>query len=73
MKSITPFLICYIFKGDSYYALQRVNLFIEKIVKKKEVWQTLESFYLSNRIVQNDDIPSLEPLLIKLFLEKSSF
>jgi hypothetical protein len=73
MKSIAPFLICYIFKGPSYYALQRANLFIEKMLIQKETWQKLENFYRTNRIVQKNDISSLEPLITEIFIEKKSF
>ena len=72
MKSITPFLVCYIFKGDSYYAMQRVKLLISKIESNEEVWQMLQQFYQQNRIIQKDDIPSLNLIVNKIFIEKSN-
>ena len=71
MESISPFLICYIYKGASYYAIQRVKSFIEKIQNNKEMWQILENYYQSNRIIQKEDIPSLNMMVNKIFIEKS--
>jgi hypothetical protein len=41
MKSLPPFFISYIFKGQSYYALQKLNMFIEKLEKKEDIWKKL--------------------------------
>ena len=71
MKSISPFLICYIFKGPSYYAIQRVKLLNSKIKSNEEVWQTLQHFYQTNRIIQTEDIPYLNLMINKIFIEKS--
>jgi hypothetical protein len=71
MESISPFLICYIYKGASYYALQCVKSFIEIIQNNKQVWQLLDQFYQSNRIIQKEDIPSLNMIVNKIFIEKS--
>ena len=71
IKSIAPFLVCYIFKGASYYALQRVKLLISKIESNEEVWQTLQHFFQTNRIIQKEDIPSLNMMINKIFIEKS--
>ena len=71
MEAISPFLICYIYKGASYYALQRVKSFIEKIQNNKKVWEILEKFYQSNRIIQKEDIPSLNMMVSKIFIEKN--
>ncbi|GAG88085.1 unnamed protein product, partial [marine sediment metagenome] len=42
MNSISPFLTCYVFKGKSYSAQQRIKYFIEELRKEKTVWQTLK-------------------------------
>ncbi|UCC19571.1 MAG: tetratricopeptide repeat protein [Promethearchaeota archaeon] len=71
MKSIPPFFITYIFKGDSYYAHQKINYFIDHIQKEEDIWQNLlKSFQLSQPI-QLNDIPLLESLISEIFITKS--
>ncbi|GAH34518.1 unnamed protein product, partial [marine sediment metagenome] len=71
MKSIPPFFICYIFKGDSYYALQKVNYFIDHIQKENEIWQNLLKSFQVNQTVQLKDIPLLESLITETFISES--
>ncbi|MFW9782838.1 MAG: hypothetical protein ACFFFB_11200, partial [Candidatus Heimdallarchaeota archaeon] len=42
INSLTPFFMCYIFKGQSYSAQHRLNHFLEKIKNDKEIWQNFE-------------------------------
>ncbi|MFX1324553.1 MAG: tetratricopeptide repeat protein [Promethearchaeota archaeon] len=71
INSITPFFICYIFKGQSYSAHHRLNYFLEKIKNDKEIWQVFEKYYNTNQEIQLDDIPSLEPLIKELFFDRT--
>lgn len=68
MSSISPFFICYIFKGQSYSAQQRIRVFIEKIKCDKEIWQTFEKCYHMSKELQIRDIPAFEILINSLFL-----
>jgi len=70
MNSITPFLLCYVYKGQSYTAQNRMNLFINKLKSNKKVWKSFENSYRMNKKIKIDDIPELEPLISKIFLEK---
>ncbi|MFW9783933.1 MAG: tetratricopeptide repeat protein, partial [Candidatus Heimdallarchaeota archaeon] len=70
MNSISPFFMCYIFKGQSYTAHQRLLYFIDKLRSDKEVWQSLELYHLKNQEIQLQDIPSLETLIKDVFIEK---
>jgi len=70
MKSVAPFFICYIFKGESYYALQRIKYFVEN-VQKEGLWQKLIKFFQSNRSIHLKDIPMLESLITETFINKS--
>ncbi|MFW9818841.1 MAG: tetratricopeptide repeat protein [Candidatus Thorarchaeota archaeon] len=69
MNSISPFLMCYVYKGQSYSAQKRIKSFINEIKNKKELWNTFKKFYLRNQKIQMKDIPSLEPLIKKIFLK----
>ncbi|MFX0000905.1 MAG: tetratricopeptide repeat protein [Candidatus Hodarchaeota archaeon] len=71
MNSLEPFLACYLFKGQSYLAQQRVAKFIDKVKEDAVIWKTFNDFNLASRLVQLKDIPSLEPLINEIFIDKS--
>jgi tetratricopeptide (TPR) repeat protein len=68
MKSIPPFFISYIFKGNSYHALQKINYFIDRIQKEDIIWQKLLKSFQMNQTVHLKDISSLEPLIKEIFI-----
>ncbi|NVM35900.1 MAG: tetratricopeptide repeat protein [Candidatus Lokiarchaeota archaeon] len=71
MNSVSPFLMCYVFKGQSYSAQIRIRYFIDKIKHDEPVWQTFKKFHQVNKEVQLKDIPSLEPLINEIFIRKT--
>ncbi|MFX1587276.1 MAG: tetratricopeptide repeat protein [Promethearchaeota archaeon] len=71
MNSMSPFLMCYVFKGQSYSAQQRITYFIDKLQSDELVWQTFEKFFRVNKEIQINDIPSLKTLINEIFIEKS--
>ena len=71
LNSVSPFFICYVFKGQSYSAQQKVRAFIDKIQSDKLVWQTFRKFYQLNKEIQLKDIPSLEPLIKEIFIDRT--
>ncbi|MFX1365439.1 MAG: tetratricopeptide repeat protein [Promethearchaeota archaeon] len=71
MNSVSPFLICYVYKGQSYSAQQRIRTFIDKIQNDELVWQTFKKFYQLNQEIQLKDIPSLESLIKEIFIDKN--
>ncbi len=62
-------MLC-VYKGQSYSAQQRLKYFIKKIQNQEQVWQTFSKYYQVNKEVQLEDIPSLEPLIKEIFIEK---
>ncbi|MFX0000896.1 MAG: tetratricopeptide repeat protein [Candidatus Hodarchaeota archaeon] len=70
LKSIPPFFISYIYKGDSYYALQKLNYFIDHI-QVEDIWHSLLKSFKVNQSIHLKDIPSLESLITKTFITKS--
>ncbi|MFW9825843.1 MAG: tetratricopeptide repeat protein, partial [Candidatus Thorarchaeota archaeon] len=70
MMPLQPFLVCYIFKGDSYFAHQKIENFLNSIQKDRLIWQSLQEFFQKSKSVQLDSIPSLESLITEIFLEK---
>lgn len=71
MNSVSPFLMCYVYKGQSYAAQQRIRYFIEELQGDKDTWQTFKDYYRLNKEIQIEDIPSLELLISKIFIDKS--
>ncbi|MFX1316776.1 MAG: tetratricopeptide repeat protein [Promethearchaeota archaeon] len=71
MNSVSPFFMCYVYKGQSYSAHNRIKSFINEIQSDKEAWDTFEKFYNLNKEVQLKDIPSLEPLIKEIFIDKT--
>ncbi|MFX0024131.1 MAG: tetratricopeptide repeat protein [Candidatus Hermodarchaeota archaeon] len=72
MNSIPPFLMCYIYKGPSYSAQNRIKSFINEIKSEKELWNKFEKFYQMNKKIRIEDIPSLETLIKDTFITKST-
>jgi hypothetical protein len=71
MKSASPFLVCYLFKGQSYLAQHRIRYFVESIQKDHLIWETINKFYLTSQEIQVKDIPRLDPLITEIFIEKN--
>ncbi|MHA1191484.1 MAG: tetratricopeptide repeat protein [Promethearchaeota archaeon] len=71
MKAIPPFFISYIFKGDSYYALQKVDYFTDHLQKENEIWQNLLKSFQTNKTIQLKDDPLLESLITEIFITKT--
>ncbi|MFX1388677.1 MAG: tetratricopeptide repeat protein, partial [Promethearchaeota archaeon] len=69
MMRLKPFLVCYIFKGYSYFAHRKIKQFIESIQNDNLIWQSLENFSQMSKFVQAESIPSLESLITKIFIE----
>ncbi|MFX0007585.1 MAG: tetratricopeptide repeat protein [Candidatus Hermodarchaeota archaeon] len=71
MNSISPFLMCYVYKGQSYSAQNRIKSFITNIKSNKELWDRFNKFYQMNRKIDTTDIPSLESLIQEIFIQKN--
>ena len=65
-----PFLACYIFKGDSYFAHHKIKNFLDSVQSDSFIWQSLQNFFQKSKSVQLEDIPSLELLIKEIFVEK---
>jgi hypothetical protein len=70
MNAISPFIICYLFKGQSFLAQQRMKHFVDAIQNDKIIWKTIKKYYQANRLVQENDIPSLDLLVNEVFIER---
>jgi tetratricopeptide (TPR) repeat protein len=71
LKSIPPFFISYIFKGDSYYAFQKLNNFVDQIKKEDSIWQYLVKSFKVNQVIHLKDIPLLNSLITEMFINNT--
>jgi hypothetical protein len=71
MNAISPFIVCYLFKGQSFLAQQRMKHFVDKIQNNKKIWEPIKKYYQANRFVQEKDIPSLDLLVNETFIERA--
>jgi hypothetical protein len=67
MMPIQPFLVCYIFKGNSYHAHQKIMNFVDSIKNDNLIWQPLQNFFQKSKSVQLNSIPSLDLLIAEIF------
>ncbi|MFX1480533.1 MAG: hypothetical protein ACFFCI_20785 [Promethearchaeota archaeon] len=72
MNAISPFIICYLFKGQSFLAQQKIKIFIDTIQNDKKIWDTIKKYYQANRFVQVKDIPSLDLLVEEIFIKRAA-
>jgi len=68
IQSVESFSICYLFKGQTYPAKQKLDNFVESVQKSTSIWETLKTFYKTSQVVNVNDIPQIENLLTSIFL-----
>jgi len=71
MEQAASFSICYLFKGQTYVAHQKLTKFVEEIQKNTVLWQRLESNYNASQVLELKDSPQLESLITEIFTSKS--
>ncbi|MHA1992843.1 MAG: tetratricopeptide repeat protein [Candidatus Hodarchaeales archaeon] len=69
MQSVDTFLVCYLFKGETYFALKKLNQFAEDIQTDTNIWETLNNFSKTNQVVEIKDVPPLESLISEIFID----
>jgi hypothetical protein len=71
LEPLPNFSICYLFKGQTQLAMQKLTKFAERIKNSTTLWETLEKFFKTNQVLEFKDCPSLKPLITEIFLDKS--
>lgn len=69
MQSVNGFSVCYVFRGQTYLAKQKLTRFTESIRNIKSIWDTLNKYYQSSQIIDLNDLPSLELLISEIFIQ----
>jgi hypothetical protein len=62
-----PFLACYIIRGQSYSALQKLSRFSEAIKKNSEIWQALNKSVKTSDMLELDNPPILKSVINEIF------
>ncbi len=70
MLPLQSFLLCYIFKGASYFAYRKITSFLNSIQSDNIIWQSLQNFFHKSKSVPLHSIPSLDSLITEIFVEK---
>jgi tetratricopeptide (TPR) repeat protein len=68
MQAINSFSICYLFKGQTYSARQKLKKFTSIVRSTTSIWETLNKFYKTSRVVELKDSPPLESLIAEIFV-----
>ncbi len=71
MMPLQPFLVCYIFKGASYYAYHKIKNFLNSIQNDSFILQSLQNFLQKSKSIQINDIPSLESIITEIFIKRN--
>ena len=69
MQSINGFSVCYLFKGQTFHAKQKLSRFIESIKSITSIWDTLNKFSETSKIIEFKDLPYLELLISEIFIQ----
>ncbi|MFW9785542.1 MAG: tetratricopeptide repeat protein, partial [Candidatus Heimdallarchaeota archaeon] len=67
MKLVEPFVTCYVSKGQSYPALNKLNKFSDSIKKESEIWEKLIKAIKSSQEINLDKLPSLGSIVDQIF------
>ncbi|MFW9942156.1 MAG: tetratricopeptide repeat protein [Candidatus Thorarchaeota archaeon] len=71
IEKVNSYSVCYLFKGQSYPAKQKLTILIEEMKKKKSFLQTLNKFSKISQVAELKDVPLLESLMTKIFSSKT--
>ncbi|MHA2038001.1 MAG: tetratricopeptide repeat protein [Promethearchaeota archaeon] len=71
MEQVENFSICYLYKGETYIAQQKLKKFVEETQKNTFLWQSLEQHYKTSQVLELTDNPPLESLITEIFVSKN--
>ncbi|MCK5408805.1 MAG: hypothetical protein KAJ30_00950, partial [Candidatus Heimdallarchaeota archaeon] len=65
------FLFCYVYKGQSYHAIQKLEEFLNTIILNKEILSNFKNFTTKLRSLDESTIELVESYAKSIFLESS--
>ncbi len=70
MDSIGSFKVCYLFKGQSYAAKQKLIQLAHRVQNTPSIWRTFEDFNKTHQSIELKENPPLESLITEIFIKK---
>ena len=67
INPIESFLVCYVIKGQSYPALQKLTRFTETIRKNTEIWDSLNKSVRTGEMLGLDKPSVLKTVITEIF------
>jgi tetratricopeptide (TPR) repeat protein len=67
INPIDPFLVCYVIKGQSYPALQKLTRFTEMIKENSEIWQALNKSVKTSEMLELKKHPTFKTVIDEIF------
>ncbi|GAG75635.1 unnamed protein product, partial [marine sediment metagenome] len=67
INPIESFLACYVIKGQSYPALQKLTRFSEAMRENPEIWQALNKSIKTSEILELNKPPALKTVINEIF------
>ncbi|MFX0029317.1 MAG: tetratricopeptide repeat protein [Candidatus Hermodarchaeota archaeon] len=68
INPVEPFLACYVIKGQSYPALQKLSRFTEAVKENSEIWEALEKSAKTSEMLELDKPPALKRVIDEIFI-----
>jgi len=69
INPVEPYLACYVIKGQSYPALQKLMRFTEAIRESSEIWQALNKSVKTSEVLELDKSPTLKTVIDEIFTQ----
>ncbi|GAG02233.1 unnamed protein product, partial [marine sediment metagenome] len=67
INPVESFLVCYVIKGQSYPALQKLTRFSESIRENPEIWQALNKSVKTSEMLELNKPPALKTVIEEIF------
>jgi tetratricopeptide (TPR) repeat protein len=71
IESVANFSVCYLYKGQTYLAKQKLAEFAELVTESASIEQILERFEKTSQVLQIKDFPFLQALITKIFIKNN--
>jgi len=68
INPIEPFMVCYVIKGQSYPAIQKLDRFTETIKNNSEIWNALNKSVMTSEVLSLNKPSSLGSVVNEIFL-----
>jgi len=71
MESVEQFSVCYIFRGQTYPAMQKLSQFTSKIKNSIPILQTLDKLLKTSQVLELEDEPLIGSLIKDIFINQN--